>query len=95
MLADPQVAAVDSCAFDASSYMGTWMERRRVADVWIGVGPAAQTQFRLATQMQSAFLRLRMTAKTLYRRARKSAKSLNTRIRPNTKPGPARESSNA
>ena len=96
LLADPQVSAVDSCAFDASSYMGTWMERRHVADLWIGVGAAAQTQFRLATQLQSAFLRLRTTAKTLYRRACKSAKSLNTKIRlNNTRPGPARESSNA
>jgi CelD/BcsL family acetyltransferase involved in cellulose biosynthesis len=93
LLADGQVGAVDSCAFDASSYMATWMERRRVADVWIGVGP--QSQFRLAARLQSAFLRLRGLAKTLYLRARKGVKSLNTRIRLNRKPGTARESGNA
>jgi hypothetical protein len=60
--------------------------------VWIGVGP--NSQFRLATQLQSAFLRVRATAKTLYLRARKGAKSLNTRIRLNNTPA-ARESSNA
>ena len=92
LLEDRQVGAVDSCAFDANSYMGTWMERRHVADVWIGVGP--NSQFRLATQLQSAFLRVRATAKTLYLRARKGAKSLNTRIRLNNTPA-ARESSNA
>jgi CelD/BcsL family acetyltransferase involved in cellulose biosynthesis len=94
LLADPQIGAVDSCAFDATSYMATWMERRRVADVWIGVGANTQTQFRLAAQAQSAFLRLRATAKSLYLRARKGAKSLNTRIRFNSKPA-ARESANA
>ncbi|HWE79593.1 MAG TPA: GNAT family N-acetyltransferase, partial [Pseudolabrys sp.] len=92
LLEDSQVAAVDSCAFDANSYMGTWTERRRVADVWIGVGPS--TQFRLATQSQRAFLRLRAAAKSLYLRARKGAKSLNSRIRLNSKPA-ARESGNA
>ena len=92
LLADGQVAAVDSCAFDASSYMATWMERRRVADVWVGVGP--QSQFRLATRVQSAFLRLRALAKALYLRARKGAKTLNARIRINSKPA-ARETSNA
>ena len=93
LLEDAQIGAVDSCAFDAASYMGTWMERRSVADVWIGVGPS--TNFRLATQMQSAFLRLRVTAKTLYLRARKGAKSLKARIHLNNKPGTVRESGNA
>jgi len=91
LLADPQVGAVDSCAFDATSYMATWTERRRVADVWIGVGP--QTQFRLAGRLQGAFLRLRALAKTLYLRARKRAKSPNTPVRINSKPA-ARESNN-
>lgn len=93
LLEDPQVGAVDSCAFDAASYMSTWMERRRVADVWIGVGPTRH--FRIATQIQSTFLRLRATAKTLNLRARKGAKFLKARIRLNNKPGTTRESGNA
>jgi hypothetical protein len=92
LLADPRIAAVDSCAFDANSYMGAWMDRRRVVDVWIGVG--ASSRFLLAIQLQRAFLRLRAAAKTLYLRARKAARSLNSRIRLNSKPA-ARESSNA
>jgi CelD/BcsL family acetyltransferase involved in cellulose biosynthesis len=92
LLEDRQVGAVDSCAFDATSYMATWMERRRVADVWIGVGQ--DPHFRLATRLQGAFLRLRALAKTVYLGVRKGAKSLNTRIRLNSKPA-ARESNNA
>jgi CelD/BcsL family acetyltransferase involved in cellulose biosynthesis len=92
LLEDAGVGAVDSCAFDATSYMATWMERRRVADVWIGVGPHGP--FRVATGLQTAFLRVRAAVKTLYLRARKGVKSLNTRIRLNSKPGTARESGN-
>lgn len=92
LLGDARVGAVDSCAFDATSYMATWTERRRVADVWIGVGPHAR--FSLASRLHGAFLWLRTLAKTLYLRARKGAKSVNIPSRINSKPA-ARESTNA
>lgn len=64
-LADRTIAYVDSCAFDDTSYMSAWQERRPVAEVWIDARRG----------MHPAFFALSRAHK-LYRRMRSDVKSV-------------------
>lgn len=65
-LADPGIARVDSCAYDETSFMGTWRERQAIATVWFDARPGGSAIFGFLTRLQSTFLRARGAAKTIY-----------------------------
>ena len=68
LLVDERVDAVDSCSFDDSGYMGSWQERSEIATLWFDARPRRSMTFLVFAQMQSAWLALRVRAKTLYRK---------------------------
>jgi len=70
-LADPGITRVDSCAYDETSFMGSWRERQAIATVWLDTRPGGSTIFRFLTRLQSTFLRARAAAKAAYLNYRK------------------------
>ena len=66
LLADPQVADVDSCSLDDSGYMGIWRERAEITHLWFDSRPGGSLSFLILSRLQAAYLRLRSRAKALY-----------------------------
>ncbi len=65
-LADAQIARVDSCAYDESSFMAAWRERQAVVQVWIDARPGGSPAFHVLCRLQKAYLKLRASAKQRY-----------------------------
>ena len=65
-LADRSIAAVDSCAYDDSSFMAAWSERQAMADVWIDARRGGSLEFTVLTRLQKTYLSLRAQAKAAY-----------------------------
>jgi CelD/BcsL family acetyltransferase involved in cellulose biosynthesis len=65
-LADPEIAFTDSCAYDDSSYMAAWRERKLVIDLWFDARGGASAKFSTLARLQKAYLPLRETAKRAY-----------------------------
>ena len=72
-LRDDMLAAVDSCAFDDSSYMSVWRERQQVADLWIDARRGGSPAFPLIAKLESLFRDLRNGAKQRYCKLRQSS----------------------
>lgn len=70
-LADPGIARVDSCAYDETSFMGTWRERQAIATVWFDARSGGSAVFGFLTRLQRTFLRARGAAKAAYLHYRK------------------------
>ena len=65
-LADPEIVFADSCAYDDTSYMAAWRERRLVIDLWFDARRGASAGFSAVARLQKAYLPLRETAKRVY-----------------------------
>lgn len=65
-LADPDLAFADSCAYDDTSYMAAWSERKLVVDIWLDPRRGASAKFSTFARLQKAYLPLRETAKRAY-----------------------------
>ncbi len=68
-LADPDIAFVDSCAFDDSGYMAAWTERMLVIDLWIDARRGGSTAFSAIAGLQKTYLPLRESVKHVYLRS--------------------------
>jgi CelD/BcsL family acetyltransferase involved in cellulose biosynthesis len=66
LLADREIAAVDSCSFDDSGYMAGWQERAAIAQLWLAPRPRAAVAFNLLAGLQAAWLAGRARAKAFY-----------------------------
>ena len=66
LLADPEIAFADSCAYDDSGYMAAWTERKLVIDLWIDPRRGGSCMFSAIARLQKAYLPLRETAKKAY-----------------------------
>jgi len=62
-LADRTIAFVDSCAFDASSYMAAWQERRPVVELWIDARRGRHFSFVALSRAHKLYRRLRRDVK--------------------------------
>jgi CelD/BcsL family acetyltransferase involved in cellulose biosynthesis len=69
-LADAAVASVDSCSHDDGGYMGAWMEREALADVWLDVRRGGSVLFLLVTVTEGACRAVRWQMKHIYLRSR-------------------------
>jgi hypothetical protein len=67
-LADPNIAFVDSCAFDDTGYMAAWKERKLVIDLWFDTRRGQSTSFTAITGTQKTYLPLREMVKKIYLR---------------------------
>lgn len=65
-LADKSIAYVDSCSYDASSFMATWTERHAVADVWIDTRRGGSFAFAVLALLQKRYRNLRGLSKQVY-----------------------------
>jgi hypothetical protein len=65
-LADPKIVFADSCAYDDTSYMAAWRERKLVIDLWFDARRGASAGFSAVARLQKAYLPLRETAKRAY-----------------------------
>ena len=95
-LADPEIAFTDSCAYDDTSYMAAWRERKLVIDLWFDARGGASAKFSTLARLQKAYLPLRETAKRAYRgiaeiqpRMRAAAASWASMLKRAGKPAPA------
>jgi CelD/BcsL family acetyltransferase involved in cellulose biosynthesis len=66
LLADPTIAAVDSCSYDDSGFMGAWSERQAMAELWLDARRGGSAAFAHVTRLQDIYLRLRAQAKAAY-----------------------------
>ena len=65
-LADRSIAFANSCAFDESSYMAAWTERKPVVDFWFDARRGPSMTFAAVARAQKAYLPLREAAKQAY-----------------------------
>lgn len=73
-LRDEMLAAIDSCAFDDSSYMSVWRERQQIGDIWIDARRGGSPAFHLMGKLESLFRDLRSRAKRQYGKLRQSSR---------------------
>ena len=69
-LADPAIATVDSCAHDDSGYMGAWMEREALADIWLDARRGGSASFEVAVTVEKVYRTLREKLKNVYLHSR-------------------------
>ena len=98
-LADPEIAFTDSCAYDETSYMAAWRERKLVIDLWFDARGGASAKFSALARMQKTYLPLRETAKRAYlgvaeikARVQTTAASWPSVLKRAGKPAPANDS---
>ena len=98
-LADPEIAFTNSCAYDETSYMAAWRERKLVIDLWFDARGGASAKFSALARMQQTYLPLRETAKRAYlgvaeikARVQTTASSWPSVLKRAGKPAPANES---
>ena len=70
-LADPGIVAVDSCAYDETSFMAVWDGREAMTDLWLDTRRGGSTAFALLSRLQVLYLRLRAQAKAIRAKLRR------------------------
>ena len=66
LLADRDIACVDSCSYDDSGFMGAWSERQAMMELWFDARRGGSAAFAHVTRLQDIYLRLRAQAKAAY-----------------------------
>ncbi len=94
----PEIAFTDSCAYDETSYMAAWRERKLVIDLWFDARGGTSAKFSALARMQKTYLPLRETAKRAYlgiaeikARVQTTAASWTSMLKRAGKPAPANE----